>query len=267
MMEERAWTLIDSHCPLHHPRMELTPAQLVERALEAGVREMVTIESGWTLEDNERIVDIARRHPEVPAVVGVHPHDAVEVTDELFEGIRTLSRSPEVVGLGEAGLDFHYDNSPRIEQQDVFRRWIRMAREENLPLVVHTRNAESETLEAFDEEEPGDAGVIIHCFSGTSGFADACLERGFLLSIPGIVTFKRAGDLPEVARRMPLDRMLVETDSPYLAPVPFRGGLNEPAHVAHVAAFIAELRGVGIGAIAEATSANARRVFRLPDLV
>jgi TatD DNase family protein len=261
------WTLIDSHCHLDHPRMEHSPEALVRRAAEAGVRQLVTIESGWTLEDNAQIVEIARQHEAVHAVVGVHPHDAQHVSDELVEGIRSLSRAPEVVGIGETGLDFHYDNSPRAVQEEVFRRWIRVAREEDLPLVVHTRSAEAETLAALDAEPLGDAGVIIHCFSGTASFADACLERGFLLSIPGIVTFKRAGDLPEVARRMPLDRMLIETDSPYLAPIPHRGSLNEPAHVALVAAFIAQLRGMEIAEVAAATTANARRVFRLPELV
>ena len=261
------WSLIDSHCHLDHPRMEFSPEVLVQRAVDAGVRQLVTIESGWTLEDNERIVEIARNHPEVHAVIGVHPHDAQEVNDDILEGIRRMSAAPEVVGIGEAGLDFHYDNSPRMEQEEVFRRWIRLAREENLPLVVHSRSAEKETLAAFEDEAPGDAGVIIHCFSGSAEFADACLERGFLLSIPGIITFKKAGDLPEVARRMPLERMLIETDSPYLAPVPHRGSLNEPAHVAHVAQFIAELRGMEIGELAASTTANAKRVFRLPEIV
>ena len=171
-----------------------------------------------------------------------------------------------MVAFGEAGLDYHYDRSPRDIQQQVFRDWIQAAREESLPLVIHTREAEEDTLHILREGGIGDGDAVIHCFTGSLGFAEACLELGCYISIPGIVTFKNAGEVREVARMVPADRLLIETDSPFLTPVPFRGKRNEPSFVTHTAAYVAELRGVELATLAEQTVSNTKRFFRKMEL-
>ena len=257
---------IDSHCHLDYRGAdEGEPAAMIERAREAGVVQLITVESASTLEGNQSTLALAQAYPFVYAVVGVHPHDAKDLTPELVEGIRAMSADSKVVAIGEAGLDYHYDNSPREEQRDAFRTWIRVAREVDLPLVIHTRDAEADTLSILKEEEIGSAGAVIHCFTGTLDFAHACLELGLYISIPGIVTFKNAGEVPDVAREVPLDRLLVETDSPFLAPVPKRGRRNEPAYVVHTAERVAQLRGLDVSELAAATVDNTRRLFRLPE--
>lgn len=257
--------VIDSHCHLDYRGHDDEREAAIVRAREAGVVQMVNVESKSSLAACEKTVAIARQHDDIFAVVGYHPHDARLVDDAAIDGLRALAGDPRVVAIGETGLDYHYDHSPRDEQGDGFRRFLRLARELDLPVVIHTREAEEDTLAILREEPLGPAGGVIHCFTGTLGMAEACVDLGFHVSISGIVTFKNAGDIPEVARRVPLERLLVETDSPFLAPIPHRGRKNEPAYVVHVAAKVAELRGMELGELARATVANTRRLFRLPE--
>ena len=254
--------LIDSHCHLGFRGMVEEEAEIIERAREAGVSPLVNVESDSTLESNVEAVALTDRHPDVYTVVGSHPHDAEQMTDEVFDAIRQLGKHPKVVAFGEAGLDYHYDRSPREVQRSLFRKWLNAAREEDLPVVIHTRDAESDTLDILREVgvEPGD--IVIHCFTGTVDFAKECLALGCYISIPGIVTFKKAEEVREVARIVPDDRILVETDSPFLTPVPHRGKRNEPAFVTHTASYVAELRGVSLELLASQTVANTRRFFR-----
>lgn len=264
-MNREPLQLIDSHCHLDYKGHDDEREAAIVRAREAGVVQMVNVESRSSLVACEKTVAIARQHDDVFAVIGFHPHDARLIDDAAIEGLRALAADPRVVAIGETGLDYHYDHSPREEQRDGFRRFLRLARELDLPVVVHTREAEEDTLAILREEGIGPAGGVIHCFTGTLAMAEACVELGWHVSISGIVTFKNAGDIPEVARRVPLDRLLVETDSPFLAPLPHRGRKNEPAFVTHVAAKVAELRELPLSALAAATVANTRRLFRLPS--
>ena len=253
---------IDSHCHLGFKGMIDEEEEILARARAAGVSPLVNVESASSLESNEEAVALTERHDDVFTVVGSHPHDAVEMTPETFQAIRNLGKHPKVVAFGEAGLDYHYDRSPRDIQQQVFRDWIQAAKEEALPLVIHTREAEDDTLNILRDGEVGEGDAVIHCFTGSLGFAEACLDLGCYISIPGIVTFKNAGEVREVAKLVPSDRLLIETDSPFLTPVPFRGKRNEPSFVTHTAAFVAELRGIELGILAEQTVRNTKRFFR-----
>jgi TatD DNase family protein len=207
-------------------------------------------------------VDLARRAPDrVCACVGIHPHDATSWSEAAHEELRALALAPEVAAVGEIGLDYHYDHSPREVQRDVFARLVGLAREVKKPIVVHTREAAADTLEILDREGARDVGGIIHCFSEDRPFAERALDLGFDVSLSGIVTFKNARSVHEVAAWAPIDRIHVETDSPYLAPVPMRGKPCEPAYVVHTARRVAELRGIALEALAEATLANTERRF------
>ena len=192
------------------------------------------------------------------------PHEARLLDDELYPKLQDLSQHPKVIAWGEIGLDYHYDNSPREVQREAFKRQLRMARERRLPISIHTREAEADTLAILDEEwKDSGLGGVIHCFTGTRSFAEAAVERGFLISFSGVITFKKAEDLRETARRLPIEKLLIETDSPFLAPVPYRGRRNEPAYVVETARAIAELRGTIVEAIGRATSENFTRLFKL----
>jgi len=241
----------DSHC---HLQYESVPADAIERAVAAGVGRMVCI--GTDAEQSAAAIAIARSHPDrVWATVGLHPHDAKHQVD----GIIPLLDGPEVVAVGECGLDYHYDHSPRPVQRDAFAAQIDLAAERGLALVVHTREAWDET---FDILAAGPAvRTVFHCFSGGVDEARRALDLGAWLSFSGIVTFKTAGDVRAAAALAPLDRILVETDSPYLTPVPHRGRPNEPAHVAIVGAAVAAARGVAVQAIEDATWSNVQDVF------
>jgi TatD DNase family protein len=207
-------------------------------------------------------VAVAARHPALRASVGLHPHDAKDFTDARFSSLLDLARAPGVRALGEMGLDFHYDQSPRDQQRAVFREQLRAARGLGLPVIIHDRESAGETLAILDEERAWEGGVLFHCYTGDAPTMQRVVRSGGWISIPGIVTFKNAGTMTEVAATVPLDRLLVETDSPFLAPVPYRGKKNEPAFVERVVATIAELRGVAAGDIAAATTQNAERFFR-----
>ncbi len=252
--------LIDSHCHLNYKGLIEDQQAVLDRARARGIGLMLNIatrESEW-----DAVLDTAIREPDVWATVGIHPHEADEHPHVDTAKLVERAAHPRVVGIGETGLDYYYDHSDRDRQQRSFRSHIAACRETGLPLIVHTRDAEEDTIAIMREEmEQGSYSGVIHCFTASGAFADAAMELGFYISISGIVTFKSARDLQETAARLPLDRLLVETDSPFLAPVPHRGKPCEPAFVADTATFLANLRGEGVEQLAEATSANFRTLF------
>jgi TatD DNase family protein len=256
--------LFDSHCHLD-PRAFDDAAgidQAVARAKDAGVLRMVTIGSGYGADTARVAVDVAARNDGVWATVGVHPHDAKLWDDAMDEEIQALASRAKVVALGEMGLDFHYDNSPRDTQRAVFRRQVAIARERALPIVIHDRESAEETLELLLADGAFEGkGVLFHCYSGNVATMRRIVDAGGYVSIPGIVTFKKAEEMRAVARAVPEDRLLVETDSPFLTPIPFRGRRNEPAYVVHTVAAIAAARGETADAVARATWENASRFF------
>jgi TatD DNase family protein len=254
-------TLIDSHCHLDMDEFDRDRTDVLVRAASAGVGTMITIGAGGPLAANERAVALAAAHAPLYATVGVHPHEAAIVTDDVVAAIGALARRPKVVAIGETGLDYHYDNSPRPRQRDAFARFIRLARELRLPVVVHLRAADDDALAIMRGEGAHDVGGVIHCFSGDAASARAFVDLGFHISFSGIVTFKSADTLREAARVVPQDRLLVETEAPFLAPVPYRGRRNEPALVAQTAALLAEVRGETFEGVAAHTRENARRLF------
>lgn len=246
------WT--DTHCHTHEHIAETGSDELLARAREAGVDRFVVI--GTDAVSSALAVQVAATRADVWATVGLHPHDATQGAHT----IEHLATSDRVVAIGECGLDYHYENSPRAEQREAFARQIALAREHRLSLVVHTRDAWSDTFDVLDSEGTPES-TIIHCFTGGADEARACLDRGAYLSFSGIVTFKNAADIREAALLCPADRVLVETDSPFLAPVPHRGKQNEPAWVTVVGEAVAQLRGVDPGSFAVTTTENALRAF------
>jgi len=251
--------LIDTHCHLGPKYLPNGPDEVLARAREAGVVGFVCVGVGKDLAPAKDAIELAKRRDDVVAAIGFHPHEAKLMTDEVFSELSELVRDPQVVAVGETGLDYHYDHSPRPVQAEAFRKQIALAREVQKPIVVHTREAPEDTLAILEEENARDVGGIIHCFSEDWAFATRALDLGFDLSFSGIVTFPNAPSVREVAQKAPLDRILVETDSPYLAPVPMRGKKCEPAYVVHTARCIAELRGIPFEELAQATTENARR--------
>ena len=250
--------LIDSHAHLdEYPDFDDT----VARARAAGISRIVLVGQFPRV---RRALEIAGSDPAFfHATAGLHPHDAAQAREEDHAELRRICSDPGVVAVGECGLDFHYDRSPREAQREAFIRQIRLARELRKPLVVHTREADGETARLLEAELGVDGGVI-HCFTGDWPAAQRYLALGLFLSFSGILTFRKADGVREAARNAPLERILIETDCPYLAPVPHRGKRNEPAYLAFTAARLAELRGMAVEELASATSANARRALRLP---
>ena len=260
--------LFDSHCHLDPDAFDGADGvdAAVVRAREAGVARMLAIGSGYGFDSAERALSVASRHPDVWASVGLHPHDAALWTPERWTQLLAWAGEDKVIAIGEMGLDFHYDNSPRDVQREVFRKQIRAAKEFGKPIIIHDRDSEGETMAILDEEDAwSGAGVVYHCFTGDEATMREIVARDGFISIPGIVTFKNAAAMREVATAVPQDRFFIETDSPFLTPVPFRGKRNEPARVGLVAEKIAELRGVEATVIAEASWANASRFFKLPN--
>jgi TatD DNase family protein len=248
---------VDSHCHVHDDRMPDGTDGAVEMAVAAGVATLITV--GCDRATSLAAIATAERHREVHATVGLHPHDAVDGVDTIAD----LLDTPGIVAVGECGLDYYYDHSPREVQRQVFAEQIELAHDRGLPLVIHTRDAWDDTFAVLD-----DVGVpartIFHCFTGGPDEARRALDVGALLSFSGIVTFPSAPEVRAAAMSCPLDRMLVETDSPYLAPVPHRGKRNRPAWVAHVGQHLADLRDLPVADVAAATTANAHRAFGLP---
>ncbi len=252
--------LIDSHCHLNYKGLVETQGEVLARARESGVRGFLNIStrrSEW-----EAIVATAERESDVWASIGIHPHEADAHADLGEAALLSAAEHPRVIAIGETGLDYYYDHSDRQVQQDLFRVHIRVARETGLPLIVHTRDAEDDTTRIIAEEmERGAFPALIHCFTASAGFGQKMLELGLTISLSGIVTFKNAKDLQAVAADLPDDRILVETDAPFLAPVPHRGKVCEPAFVADTCAFVAGLRGTTTEALADVTGANFLRLF------
>ncbi len=253
----RAAMLVDSHCHLDFPDFAAERQAVIARAKAAGVATMLTI--GTRLDQFAAVRAVADSDAAIWCSVGAHPHEAADHAELLPEQLTRLADHPKVVGIGETGLDFHYDLSRRDIQERVFRAHIAASRATGLPLVIHAREADSEIARILEDERPPPG--VLHCFSSGRGLAEAALALGFYISISGIVTFKNAEDLRAIVRDLPLDRLLVETDSPYLAPVPYRGKRNEPSYVATTAAAVATLKGLAPEALARATSANFFRLF------
>ena len=258
--------LVDSHCHIDGEQFDADRDEVVQRARDAGVRVMLNIGTGDPHSDDfRRAVAVAEKYDGVYASVGVHPHDAKLYDDAAEAHLTELVRSSKkVVAWGEIGLDYYYDHSPREVQRDVFRRQIRTARELGLPIIIHSRDADDETVEILTEECSWDGfRGIMHCFGGTPAMAESLMKVGFFISFAGNVTFKKADNLRQSARVVPLDRLLIETDCPFLTPVPFRGKRNEPAFVAKTAEFLAELYSISTDMLASATTKNFNELFKL----
>ena len=251
--------LFDTHAHLHFPEFDADRAEMMARARGAGVRRMVTI--GTEVPTSRAAIALAEREPDVWATVGVHPHDAGEADAEVLAEIERLAGTPRVVAVGEIGLDFFRNLSPRDTQERVFRHLLGVARRVRKPVVVHCRDAHAEVLAILAEERVGDVGGIMHCFSGDVDVARRCLDLGLLVSLAGPVTYPNARALPDVARYVPGDRLVIETDCPFLPPQGYRGKRNEPAYLALTAARVAELRGEPIDAAAWRASDAACRLF------
>ena len=255
---------IDSHAHVDGQEFDRDRAEVIKRARDAGVSTILNVGTGDPHSGAlERAVELAEQHEGIYTAIGTHPHDAKLYDDKAEETIRSLiEQSSRVIAWGEIGLDFHYDHSPRDVQREVFRRQLRAARTASLPVIVHTREAEEDTIEILRSEWTGsELPGVMHCFSGSARLAEQCIELGFLISFSGIVTFKKAEVSRAVARDVPIERLLMETDCPYLAPVPYRGKRNEPAYVIEVARCLAELKGMSMDEIARVTSDNFRATF------
>lgn len=252
--------LVDSHCHLNYGTLVDDLPGVLSRAEGAGVGTMLTIST--TLETFPEVLAIAEAHDNICCSVGGHPHHAEEEPDISAADLIALADHPKVVGIGETGLDYYYDTAPREAQKKNFIAHVEAARETGLPIIVHSRDAEEDTLEILKAGlEQGPYSGVIHCFTASQGFADAALELGFYISLSGIVTFKNAKDIQETTKTIPEDRLLVETDSPYLAPVPHRGKPCQPAYVADTARFVADLRGMSLEDLTAATTENFFRLF------
>ncbi len=252
--------LVDTHCHLDNDQFDSDREAVIERARAAGVERLMAIGTGEGPPDLEAGVRLADRYPFIYATIGVHPHDASKATPETFDRLRELARHPKVLAIGEIGLDYHYDFSPRDVQREVFERQLELAREAGKPIVIHTREAWADTMEVFRAHWQGEG--IMHCFTGDEAQAREALDLGFHLSFGGVLTFPKAEAVRQAARIAPADRILIETDCPYLAPVPFRGKRNEPAYIAETARRLADVRGAPLEEIASVTSANFERLCK-----
>ena len=258
--------MIDSHCHLADEVFSADLAEVIGRSRDAGIERVLVILEGGNLAEE---VQAGRAHalwPELRVAIGVHPHQAAQFSanpDAAATRVRSqMSRTPYARAVGEIGLDYHYDYSPRLVQQAVFRAQMELARELKLPVVIHTREADADTLEILVDAGGGDVQGVLHCFTGTAALAAAALDLGFYISLAGMLTFPKASELREIARQVPLNRLLVETDSPFLAPVPHRGTRNEPARMLHTAETLAALKEVSLAELDRVTTANFHALFR-----
>lgn len=258
--------LFDTHTHLDDARYDADREAMIARAREAGVETMMTI--GCDLATSRSAVALAGQYPFVYASIGVHPHEVKHITDDWYDELRQLARNQKVVAYGEIGLDYHYNHSDPELQRGRFREQIQLARELKLPVIIHTREAQDDTIRILKEERASEIGGVFHCFSGDAWLAKDALELGFYLSFSGILTFQNATMLREIAKTVPADRLLIETDCPYLTPIPHRGKRNEPAYVKHVAETLATITSTGetltADDIGRLTSDNARRLFKIP---
>jgi TatD DNase family protein len=254
--------LVDTHAHLVDGRFDRDRREVLERARAAGVALIVNV--GYDLESSRKSVALAGEFDCVYAAVGVHPHDAAQAPPGYLEELRRLAEGEKVVAVGETGLDYYRNLSPGEVQKKVFREHLALARELELPVIIHDRDAHEDVLGILKKDGPGRAGGVLHCFSGDWEMARVCLEMGFFISIAGVVTFPKSSLLKEIAARVPVERLLVETDCPYLTPEPWRGRRNEPAYVRSVVECVAGLRGMPAGELALVTAQNARSLFRFP---
>ena len=252
--------LIDSHAHLDDEKFDLDREYLIKNLQKNGIELVINV--GADMESSRASVDLANSYENIYAVVGIHPHDAKEMTASSLEEIEQLSKNKKVVAIGEIGLDYYYDNSPRDIQRKCFKEQIRLAKRLDMPIVVHTRDADEDTLEILKEESKGLRGII-HCFSSDRAQLEEYLELGFFIAIGGPVTFKKTDELKEAAKVVPMERLLVETDAPYLAPHPYRGKRNEPMFVNHTANLIAELKGISIEELTLQTNKNTKEIFNI----
>ena len=253
--------LIDSHCHLEMPDFQRDLEQVLQRAKDAGVGYIFTI--GTEEKDWRKAVEIAEAQASVYAILGIHPHNAKEIGDQTYATLRALCTHRKVKACGEMGLDFFRNFSPRDVQLRRFREQINLAKEMGLPIVVHDREAHRETLEVLKSEDAATCGGIVHCFSGDYEMARKCIDLGFYISLPGSLTYRNADRFREIVKRLPLGSLLIETDAPFLTPVPLRGRRNEPSYVRYTAEKLAEIKKVSFEKIAEMTTANASRIYRL----
>ena len=253
---------IDTHVHLNAEQYNEDLQDVINRALEVGVNQMVVI--GFDQKTIKRAIELAEEYDFIYAVVGWHPVDAIDCTDEDLQWIEELASHPKVVAIGETGLDYHWDKSPKEIQQQVFRKQIQLAQRVNLPLVIHNRDATEDVVRILQEEQAEKTGGVMHCFGGSVETAKTCIDMNFMISLGGPVTFKNAKKPKEVATEIPLEWLMIETDAPYLAPHPHRGKRNEPGLVPLVAEEIARLKGVSIEEVAQATTENAKRFYKLP---
>jgi TatD DNase family protein len=252
---------IDSHAHLEMSEFNRDRPEVVKRAVEAGVACIITV--GTTLHDCRKALTIAAQYEPVYAVIGIHPHEVKAVDAKTYDALKTLAKNDKVVAYGETGLDFFRNLSPRDVQIRRFGEQLDLAEELDLPVVIHDREAHTETMDMLRAWKGKRRGVV-HCFSGDRAMARKCLDLGFYISVPGPVTFPKSDRLREIVKDIPLDRLLLETDCPYLTPEPYRGKRNEPAYVVHTARKIAAVRGISLDELARATSRNAKELFRLP---
>ena len=251
---------IDSHAHLEMEEFDGDRGAVLERAAAAGLTAIITV--GTTIPDCEKAAALARLHPQVYAAVGIHPHEVKGIDAGTYDALRILARQEKVIAIGEIGLDFFYDLSPREVQLRCFAEQLVLALELDLPVIIHDREAHAETLRILQQQRGRLRGVL-HCFSGDAAMARECLEMGFYLSVAGPLTYKKADQLRAVAREIPAERLLIETDCPYLAPQPWRGKRNEPAYVVETARCLAEIRGVAAAELERLTEENTRRLFGL----
>ena len=253
--------LIDTHVHLNADQYDEDLQEVIDRALEEGIDRMFVV--GFDTNTIERTMKLIDQYDFIYGIIGWHPVDAIDCTEERLQWIEELSRHPKIIGIGEMGLDYHWDKSPKDIQKEVFRKQIALAKRVQLPIIIHNREATQDCVDILKEENASEVGGIMHSFSGSNEIADEILKMNFYISLGGPVTFKNAKQPKEVAQHVPLDRLLVETDAPYLSPHPYRGKRNEPARVKLVAEQIAELRGISYEEVCTATTENAERLFKL----
>ncbi len=254
--------IVDSHCHLNFPQFKGKLDEIVKRALDKGIYRMLTIST--KLNEINELETISKSYSEVYNSVGVHPHECNNYKDLCLNDLIKYTKNSKCIGIGESGLDFYYENSPKELQAKLFKLHIKAARETNLPLIVHTRNADAETIGILNEEmKKGVFTGLIHCFSTSKDLAEKAIDLGFYISLSGIITFNKSNELRNIIRDLPISRLLVETDAPYLAPEPFRGKCNEPSYVIHTVKFLADLMNVKSNIIAEKTTNNFNKLFNL----
>lgn len=253
--------MFDTHVHLNARQFEEDRTEVIQRAFDAGVTYMTVV--GFDDETIPIAMELAEEYETIYAAVGWHPVDAIDFTQEKYDWIKELSAHPKVVAIGEMGLDYHWDTSPKDVQKDVFKQQIALAKDVQMPIIIHNREATEDVIRVLQEENAEEIGGIMHCYNDSVDYVDACLDMNFYISLGGPVTFKNAPLPKEVAQYVPLDKLLIETDAPFLAPHPNRGKRNEPSYVSYVAEQIAHLRGISVKEVHKATTENAKRVFNL----